>query len=51
MIAAAEQQKKPKIDPAEFRFSEKRLSEMSQDELEELYRSLGLPPPGPLNYV
>jgi len=45
------EQRKSKIDPAEFRFSEKRLSEMSQGKLEELYRSLGLPPPGPLNCV
>lgn len=39
-----------KIDPGDFKLpDEKPMSEMTREDLEELYRSEGLPPPRPLS--
>ena len=43
----------PKTDPSDLRYANlrypaPRMSDMSQEELEELFRSEGLPPPLPL---
>ena len=44
----ANKRKQPKIDPRDIKFPTRRMSDMSQEELEELFRSEGLPPPVPL---